>query len=108
MLGKGSELKMTLGDFSGVAAGILTTIAFIPQVVKTWRSGSADDISMFMFLLFSLGVLMWLIYGVTLSSWPMIIANSITLILAISIIVMKLLYAARKKARLKQAGQRGL
>ena len=46
---------MTLGDFAGVAAGTLTTVAFIPQVIKTWRSRSADDISMFMFLLFSTG-----------------------------------------------------
>lgn len=99
---------MTLGDFAGVAAGTLTTIAFIPQVIKTWRSRSADDISMFMFLLFSTGVLMWLVYGLTLNSWPMIIANGITLILAISIIVMKVVFDIKKSARLKQAEQRGL
>ncbi|MDH5218178.1 MAG: SemiSWEET transporter [Gammaproteobacteria bacterium] len=99
---------MTLGDFAGVAAGTLTTVAFIPQVIKTWRSRSADDISMFMFLLFSTGVLMWLVYGLTLNSWPMIIANGITLILAISIIVMKVVFDIKKSARLKQAEQRGL
>lgn len=99
---------MTLGDFAGVAAGTLTTVAFIPQVIKTWRSRSADDISMFMFLLFSTGVLMWLVYGLTLNSWPMIIANGITLMLAISIIVMKVVFEIKKNARLKQAEQRGL
>ena len=99
---------MTLGDFAGMAAGTLTTVAFIPQVIKTWRSRSADDISMFMFLLFSTGVLMWLVYGLTLNSWPMIIANGITLILAISIIVMKVVFDIKKSARLKQAEQRGL
>jgi len=99
---------MTLGDFAGVAAGTLTTVAFIPQVIKTWRSRSADDISMFMFLLFSTGVLMWLVYGLTLNSWPMIIANGITLVLAVSIIVMKVIFEIKKNARLKQAEQRGL
>ena len=99
---------MTLGDFAGMAAGTLTTIAFVPQVIKTWRSGSADDISMFMFLLFSTGVLMWLIYGISLNSWPMMIANGLTLILALAIIVMKLVFSIRKKGRLKQAEQRGL
>lgn len=99
---------MDIGDLAGIAAGTLTTIAFVPQVVKTWRSRSADDISMYMFLLFSTGVLMWLIYGISLESWPMIIANGITLVLAISIIVMKIYFGIQKRGRLKEASQRGL
>jgi MtN3 and saliva related transmembrane protein len=99
---------MTFSDFAGIAAGTLTTIAFIPQVIKTWRSGSAEDISLFMFLIFSTGVLMWLIYGITLDSWPMIIANGITLVLAISILAMKIVYMLRKRARLRRSNRLGL
>ena len=99
---------MTFGDFAGIAAGTLTTIAFVPQVIKTWRSQSADDISMMMFLMFTTGVMMWLIYGISINSWPMIVANTITLVLAVSIIAMKLRYEYQKKQRLRQADQRGL
>jgi MtN3 and saliva related transmembrane protein len=83
---------MEVNDIIGMAAGTLTTLSFLPQVVKTWRSHSAKDISLGMFLLFSLGVLLWLIYGVMIQSAPVVIANSITLILSLSILLMKLLY----------------
>ena len=79
----------------GTAAGTLTTIAFVPQVLKTWRTRSGEDISTGMFLLFSSGVLLWLLYGVALNAVPIIIANSITLILALTIILLKLRYRGR-------------
>jgi len=60
----------------------LTTISFIPQAVKTWRSRSTDDLSPFMFALFSIGVFSWLMYGVFKKDLPIILANSITFILA--------------------------
>lgn len=81
---------MTLPDILGSLAGALTTIAFIPQVIKTWKTRSTHDISLIMFSLFSLGVLLWLLYGISLGALPIIIANSITLALAMSILVMKL------------------
>lgn len=81
---------MTLPDILGSLAGALTTIAFIPQVIKTWKTRSTHDISLIMFSLFSLGVLLWLLYGISLGAMPIIIANSITLALAMSILVMKL------------------
>lgn len=81
---------MTLPDILGSLAGALTTIAFIPQVVKTWKTRSTHDISLIMFSLFSLGVLLWLLYGIALGALPIIIANSITLALAMSILVMKI------------------
>jgi len=90
-------------ELIGSLAGILTTVSFIPQVVKTWRSGS-----LFMFLLFSLGVLLWLIYGLAIDSRPVVIANAITLVLAFSILVMKLRHMWRQRRRLRAAGQRGL
>ncbi len=83
---------MTLPDILGAAAGSLTTLAFIPQVVKTWRSRSTHDISLIMFSLFSLGVLLWLAYGIALGAWPIIVANSITLTFAVFILGMKLRY----------------
>lgn len=76
----------------GTAAGTLTTIAFIPQVIKTWRSKSAADISLGMFLIFSAGVCLWLWYGILLNALPIIIANAITLILALLILFFKFRY----------------
>jgi MtN3 and saliva related transmembrane protein len=83
---------MTLPDLLGSAAGALTTAAFIPQVVKTWRSRSTHDISLIMFSLFSLGVLLWLAYGIAIGAWPIIVANSITLTLAGLILALKIRY----------------
>lgn len=80
----------------GICAGTLTTIAFVPQVLKTWRTRSGEDISTGMFLLFSGGVLLWLIYGIMLQAQPIILANAITLLLALAIIVLKLRFRAGK------------
>lgn len=79
-------------DWVGMTAGMLTTIAFVPQALKTWRSRHAKDLSLGMFSLFSLGVVFWLIYGILLGSWPIMIANSITLLLAGSILFFKIRY----------------
>jgi len=76
----------------GLAAGCLTTVAFVPQVLKTWRSKSGNDISLGMFLLFSAGVLLWLIYGVLIDALPVILANAITLLLSLAILLLKLRY----------------
>ncbi|MBI5449948.1 MAG: SemiSWEET transporter [Gammaproteobacteria bacterium] len=99
---------MTAFDWIGTLAGTLTTVAFIPQVLKTWRSRSAHDISLFMFILFSCGVLLWLVYGVVLHSWPMIIANGITLLLALSMLYLKVMDVVAARSRLQQAEQRTL
>lgn len=82
-------------DLLGGIAGTLTTLSFVPQVIKTWRSRSASDISFGMFLLFSLGVLLWLIYGLEIRSTPVVLANGVTLILSVSIIVMKICFDKR-------------
>jgi MtN3 and saliva related transmembrane protein len=74
----------------GYFAGFLTTVAFVPQVLKTWKSKSAADLSLGMFSVFSLGVLCWLIYGILLAEVPMIFWNTVTLILALGLLVMKL------------------
>ncbi|AHM59873.1 Cystinosin/ERS1p repeat protein [Flammeovirgaceae bacterium 311] len=76
----------------GLVAGFCTTIAFLPQVIKTWRSRSAKDISLGMFLFFVLGVMLWLVYGVLVRDLPIILANGITLILAGCILFFKVTF----------------
>ena len=76
----------------GLVAGIFTTIAFIPQLFKIWISKSAKDVSIGMFSLFILGVTLWCIYGWEIHSFPVLIANSITLILTILILTLKIYY----------------
>ena len=73
----------------GFVAAILTTVSFLPQVLKVWQTRSARDVSLSMYLLFSLGVALWLIYGVSIHSWPIILSNLITLILASIVLAMK-------------------
>lgn len=76
----------------GFAAGTLTTIAFVPQFLKTWRSRSAQDVSLGMLVTFWTGVLCWLVYGLLIQSQPVILANAITLILTGAILVLKVKY----------------
>ncbi|MES2684088.1 MAG: SemiSWEET transporter [Pseudomonadota bacterium] len=83
---------MTLIDFIGNVAGFCTTIAFVPQVLKVWRTRSTQDISVSMYAVFLLGLLLWLAYGWMLRAWPIIIANTFTIVLAGSVLVMKLRY----------------
>ncbi|MEJ2361151.1 MAG: SemiSWEET transporter [Gammaproteobacteria bacterium] len=99
---------MNIIDWTGTLAGTFTTIAFIPQVVKAWTSKSTRDISLWMFLLFSSGVLLWLIYGVLLHAMPIIAANGITLSLSASILVMKLKDLRRQRRRQLAADRRPL
>ncbi|TAN56143.1 MAG: hypothetical protein EPN20_19260 [Magnetospirillum sp.] len=77
-------------DLLGTVAGILTTASFVPQVVKTLRSGQTRDISLAMWLAFCIGVVLWLIYGIMLDAWPIIAANVPTLGLSGTILVVKL------------------
>lgn len=79
----------------GFAAGGLTTVAFVPQVIQIWRSKSADDISWGMFVIFSVGVALWLAYGIALDEMPLIIANAVTLALALLILFLKWRYQKR-------------
>ncbi|PKD42746.1 SemiSWEET transporter [Rhodohalobacter barkolensis] len=83
---------MELMTFIGLAAGFCTTAAFLPQVIKTWKSKSAKDLSLGMYSIFCTGVLLWLIYGIMISDLPIILANAITLILAVSILFFKLTF----------------
>jgi len=83
---------MTLTDLIGTLAAILTTISFLPQALHTFRTKDVRGISLGMYSAFTLGVAMWLVYGLLLGAWPVVIANVITLALASAILVMKLRY----------------
>ncbi len=79
-------------NFIGSLAAICTTIAFVPQLVRVYRLRTARDISLITFLVFSLGVFLWLLYGLFIHSLPIIFANGATLVLAMAILSLKLLY----------------
>ena len=83
---------MTTTDLLGLVAGTLTTAAFVPQVVKAWRTRSTSDISLGMFVLFNIGLVLWLAYGVLIGSWPIVLTNVVTLALALTILFFKLRY----------------
>lgn len=80
---------MNLIDFIGAVAGMLTTISFIPQVVKIWRTRSARDISYGMYTCFIGGVALWLCYGLLIGALPIVLNNAIVLLLAILVIMLK-------------------
>lgn len=77
-------------DLVGAFAAILTTIAFVPQAWMTWKTRRAEGISLGMYSIFTSGVALWLLYGVIIGAWPVIIANLFTLLLALFILGMKL------------------
>lgn len=79
-----------LVDLVGYTAACLTTIAFVPQAWKTWTTRSAAGVSLRMYSIFTLGVLLWLGYGVLLGAWPIIVANTVTLVLALFILAMRI------------------
>ncbi|MHB1286192.1 MAG: SemiSWEET transporter [Leptospirales bacterium] len=78
--------------FIGFLAGMLTTASFIPQVLKAWKTRDTRSLSWVMYILFSIGVALWLWYGFMLASIPIILFNAITLILSLSILVLKAFY----------------
>lgn len=85
-------------EYLGFLAAILTTGSFLPQAIMTLRTKNTDGISLTMYSLFTIGVAFWFIYGILLSSWSLIIANSITFLLAASILVVKFTNSKKDKA----------
>lgn len=79
-------------DLLGFIAGTLTTLSFIPQVHKSWRTRSCNDLSLGMLLAFGVGILLWLIYGLMLRAAPIIVANAVTLALILVLLAMKMKY----------------
>jgi MtN3 and saliva related transmembrane protein len=77
-------------EIIGYCAAFLTTIAFLPQAIHSWRTRDLSGISVGMYSLFTAGVGLWLIYGLIIEKWPLILANALTFALALSILLLKL------------------
>lgn len=86
---------MRLTTLLGFVAGMLTTVSFVPQVFKAWRSKSCHDLSWGMLVTFSAGVVLWLAYGLRLWAMPIIAANAVTLALLVTIAALKVRYRGR-------------
>jgi MtN3 and saliva related transmembrane protein len=76
----------------GLVAGTLTTGAYLPQVLRAWRTRSTRDVSLKMYLVMVTGTFLWLVYGIALWNWPIMLSNSASLILTCSILILKLRY----------------
>ena len=87
---------MQASDILGYAAAILTSASFIPQAWRTFRTKDVSGISTRMYTVFTLGVAVWLAYGIVLKETPMMVANSVTLVLACAVLAMKLRYGKRE------------
>lgn len=81
----------------GLIAGVLTTAAYVPQVFRTWRLKSAGDISLLMISLTSAGIFLWFLYGLYIGSLSVMIANLITCILTLTVLVMKIRYGKNRE-----------
>jgi len=74
----------------GLLAGFCSTVAFLPQVIKTWRTRSTKDISLAMFLVLVTGIILWLAYGMFVNDIPLVVANGVTLLMAGTLLIFKL------------------
>ena len=83
---------MDLTELVGFVAAFLTTFAYLPQVIKTWKSRSAGDLSLGLFSILTTGVLLWLIYGLLIGNTPIIVSNIVTLMLTGSMLYFKVRY----------------
>lgn len=86
-------------ELIGYCAAFLTTIAFLPQAIQSWRTRDLSGISVGMYSLFTTGVGLWLIYGLHIEKWPIIVANALTFLLALSILGLKIQSVRRPDKR---------
>ena len=82
-------------EFYGYFAALLTTLAFLPQLIKTLKTKKAEDVSLITLIMFLTGVLSWIIYGYKISSTPILIANIITFILNLLILIFKITFSRK-------------
>lgn len=83
---------MTSADILGYAAGALTTVTFLPQVIKTLHEKSAKDVSLYMFIIAFVNEIMWLVYGAMIDNWVIILTNAIMLLMSGIMIILKIKY----------------
>ena len=84
-------------ELVGFAAAVLTTCSFLPQVAKVWRTRSVGDISLGMYVVLSLGVACWVVYGCLIRSLPVVLANGATLVLALAVLAAKVRFSPRRR-----------
>ncbi|MBU1247189.1 MAG: SemiSWEET transporter [Proteobacteria bacterium] len=82
-------------EIIGLLAAICTTISFLPQVLRTWKTRSVADISLSMYLVLCTGLVLWLVYGLYIGSLPVVAANAVTLVLAGAVLVMRIRYSKK-------------
>ncbi|MDF2383731.1 SemiSWEET transporter [Nostoc ellipsosporum NOK] len=83
----------------GYTAGAITSLTFLPQVIKTLKEKSAKDVSLLMFIIAVVNQTMWVVYGALLSNWVIILTNSVILSMSVTMIILKLRYSARENAK---------
>lgn len=86
------KFSIDLNNIIGIIAGVITTSALIPQALKIYKTKSARDVSLMMFIFLAVGIALWFIYGILIKEIPVILANFISLILIFTIIFMKIRY----------------
>lgn len=89
-------MEINSAEIIGLIAAVLTTGAFVPQVLKTWRSKDVEGLSLTMYSVFFVGIILWLVYGIMIESLVVILANIITAILAFILVFFKLKYHNKK------------
>jgi MtN3 and saliva related transmembrane protein len=99
-----SQLMTTI-QLLGMTAGSISAITFLPQVIKTWKTKSADDISLLMFTFATISVVMWLIYGIILKDIPIIYTNSLVLICSVIMLYFKFRFSSKKDNELKKVNE---
>ncbi len=87
--------RAELFTFVGYCAGTLTTFCFLPQLIHTFKTKSVKDLNVGALVLFDAGLFLWLVYGIYLHSWPMILANAITLLFQLALLGLKFKYDRR-------------
>lgn len=85
-------------EIIGYCAAFLTTIAFLPQAIQSWRTRDLAGVSLGMYGLFTAGVGLWLIYGLIIEKWPLILANALTFALALSILILKVRHSLQNQS----------
>lgn len=91
------SLAPELVDWLGALAALLTTASFVPQAWLTFRSRDVSGISLGMYGAFTAGIALWLVYGLLLGRWPIVVANAVTLLLSASILAMKIAFTLRRR-----------
>jgi MtN3 and saliva related transmembrane protein len=84
--------KLDFQQIIGIAAGTITTLSFLPQVIQTARTRSARDLSLGMICFFIVGIILWFVYGIMACAWPIILANLVTLVLALVLLIFIIRY----------------